>query len=129
MDHASIGRNPDGSYYYTHGAFLGHIVPGIFFIIWGTWWLVALFDHFLTTAAFKHQFRTKSWYRVFFGPVWLRRMADRRSAQLPMLFDPVFELGGRQQGRVSRDTCTGNCSRLGSRRLWFALGLERSSMP
>ena len=74
MDHASIGRNPDGSYYYTHGAFLGHIVPVIFFIIWGTWWLVALFDHFLTTAAFKHQFRTKSWYRVFFGPVWLRRI-------------------------------------------------------
>ena len=74
MDHAAIGRRADGSYYYTHGAFLGHIVPGAFFIIWGTWWLVALFDQFLTTVAFKHQFRSKSWYNVFFGPVWLRRM-------------------------------------------------------
>jgi hypothetical protein len=25
MDHASIGRNPDGTYYYTHGAFLGYV--------------------------------------------------------------------------------------------------------
>ena len=31
--HGSVGRNPDGSYYYTHGAFLGHIVPGLFFAV------------------------------------------------------------------------------------------------
>jgi len=30
MDHAAVGRRADGSYYYTHGAFLGHIVPGAF---------------------------------------------------------------------------------------------------
>lgn len=42
MDHASIGRNPDGSYYYTHGAFLGcgwggfagRDVPGLFEALW-----------------------------------------------------------------------------------------------
>jgi hypothetical protein len=32
-DHGSVGRNADGSYYYTHGAFLGHIVPGLFFAV------------------------------------------------------------------------------------------------
>jgi hypothetical protein len=72
--HSSVSRRADGSYYYTHGAFLGHIVPGAFFILWGVWWLVALFDTFLTTMAFKHKFSSKAWYHAFFGPVWLRRI-------------------------------------------------------
>lgn len=84
MGHGSgVERNPDGSYYYTHGAFLGHIVPGLFFAIWGTWWLIALFDTYLTAMAMAThrssspsagQFSSKPWYRVFFGPLWLRRM-------------------------------------------------------
>lgn len=32
--HSSVvGRRADGSYYYTHGAYLGHMVPGTFFIV------------------------------------------------------------------------------------------------
>lgn len=30
---ASVGRRADGSYYYFHGGFDGHIVPGCFFIV------------------------------------------------------------------------------------------------
>lgn len=72
--HGSVGRNPDGSYYYTHGAFLGHIVPGFFFAIWGLWWLVAAFDSYLTALAHSRKFTSRSWYFLFFGPVWLRRI-------------------------------------------------------
>ena len=84
MGHGSgVERHPDGSYYYTHGAFLGHIVPGLFFAVWGTWWLFALFDTYLNAMALSShrssststlQFTSKPWYRVFFGPLWLRRM-------------------------------------------------------
>jgi hypothetical protein len=70
--HNVISRRPDGSYYYTHGAFLGHIVPGTFFIIWGTWWLIATFHYYLRAAAARRQFTCRSWYPVFFGPEWLR---------------------------------------------------------
>ena len=31
--HSAVGRNPDGSYFYTHGAFTGHVVPGTFFLV------------------------------------------------------------------------------------------------
>lgn len=31
--HGAVGRNPDGSYFYTHGAFTGHVVPGTFFLV------------------------------------------------------------------------------------------------
>ena len=31
--HGSGRRRPDGSYTYTHGAFLGHMVPGVFFLV------------------------------------------------------------------------------------------------
>lgn len=35
MSHGAVGRNPDGSYFYTHGAFTGHVVPGTFFLVRG----------------------------------------------------------------------------------------------
>lgn len=31
--HAAVERLPDGSYRYPHGAFLGHVVPGSFFMV------------------------------------------------------------------------------------------------
>lgn len=31
--HSSVERLPDGSYRYTHGAWLGHMVPGAFFLV------------------------------------------------------------------------------------------------
>lgn len=97
--HGGVGRNPDGSYFYTHGGFLGHIVPGSFFIvspclprpccsplrhrlhelrhqilqIWGTWWLVATYWSYVRTAAVRRPFLSRTWYRLWFGPAWLRR--------------------------------------------------------
>lgn len=32
-DHGAVLRHEDGTYYYTHGAWLGHIVPGSFFVV------------------------------------------------------------------------------------------------
>lgn len=32
---ATFIRNEDGSYSYNHGAYLGHIVPGSFFVVRG----------------------------------------------------------------------------------------------
>lgn len=72
--HGVVARRPDGSYYYTHGAFLGHIVPGAFFILWGTWWLVATFHFYIQAAAARRGFASRAWYPVFFGPGWLRRV-------------------------------------------------------
>ena len=71
-DHGAIGRNPDGSYYYTHGAFLGHIVPGSFFIIWGVYWLLATFHAYLQASALRRQFSPRSWYLCPWGTAWLR---------------------------------------------------------
>ncbi|GAB4813862.1 hypothetical protein N2152v2_000908 [Parachlorella kessleri] len=66
--HNSVGRNPDGSYYYIHGAFLGHVVPGTFFIVWGTWWMVAGFQFYLVSLANKQSFKSRSWYRWPWAP-------------------------------------------------------------
>lgn len=30
---AAVGRRADGSYYYFHGGFDGHILPGCFFLV------------------------------------------------------------------------------------------------
>jgi hypothetical protein len=30
---ASVGRRADGSYYYFHGGFDGHVLPGAFFLV------------------------------------------------------------------------------------------------
>ena len=32
-DHGAVLRHEDGTYYYTHGAWLGHVVPGSFFVV------------------------------------------------------------------------------------------------
>lgn len=32
-DHGAVLRHADGTYYYTHGAWLGHVVPGSFFVV------------------------------------------------------------------------------------------------
>jgi hypothetical protein len=74
MDHGAIGRRADGSYYYTHGAWLGHVVPGTFFVLWGLWWTVATFDSYIKACAANKRFESRAWYKVFFGPAWLRQV-------------------------------------------------------
>lgn len=36
-DHGAVLRHEDGSYYYSHGAWLGHVVPGSFFLVREEW--------------------------------------------------------------------------------------------
>ena len=44
-----------------HGAFLGHVVPGSFFIVWASWWFFSAFrEHFLSGP--KNPYRSKSWF-------------------------------------------------------------------
>lgn len=72
--HSVIGRRPDGSYYYTHGAFLGHIVPGSFFLIWGIYWVLATFHAYLQTAAARRSFFPRAWYLCPWGTSWMRQL-------------------------------------------------------
>ncbi|KAI3428720.1 hypothetical protein D9Q98_007544 [Chlorella vulgaris] len=71
---AAVGRRADGSYYYFHGGFDGHILPGCFFLFWGLWWAVATFTHYTRSLAAKKQFRTRGWQLLPFGPRRLRQM-------------------------------------------------------
>eukprot|EP00887_Chlorella_sp_A99_P002855 scaffold6.g2855.t1 len=71
--HSSVVRLPDGSYTYTHGAFLGHVVPGSFFVAWGAWWVLSVFGAFLRSRAHRQPFRSRTWYALPLGPSWLRR--------------------------------------------------------
>lgn len=49
--------------YAPHGAFLGHAVPGSFFIIWGSWWLFSCMrEHILATPAKPYQ--SKAWFEL-----------------------------------------------------------------
>ncbi len=34
---AAVGRRADGSYYYFHGGFDGHVLPGCFFLVRSGW--------------------------------------------------------------------------------------------
>ncbi|KAL3147330.1 hypothetical protein ABBQ32_002814 [Trebouxia sp. C0010 RCD-2024] len=45
----------------THGAFKGHLLPGCFFLIWGTYWLLSVFRlHFRSSE--KKPFKSRAWY-------------------------------------------------------------------
>lgn len=45
----------------THGAFKGHLLPGCFFLIWGTYWLLSVFRlHFKSSE--KKPFKSRAWY-------------------------------------------------------------------
>lgn len=70
--HNAVSRRPDGTYYYNHGGYLGHILPGVFFIIWGVWWMIATFNTYLRCASARKGFVSRPWYLAFFGPTWLR---------------------------------------------------------
>ncbi len=34
--------DPSKPYHYGHGAYLGHMLPGWFFVIWGSWWAFSI---------------------------------------------------------------------------------------
>ncbi|PRW44434.1 Transmembrane 45B [Chlorella sorokiniana] len=70
--HSSVERLPDGSYRYTHGAWLGHMVPGAFFLAWGAWWALMLYARYVRCLAAKRPFRTQAWSRLPVGPPRLR---------------------------------------------------------
>jgi hypothetical protein len=70
--HGAVGRRADGSYFYTHGGFAGHILPGSLFIALGAWWLAATAHHFVRAAAARRAFAPRAWYPLFFGPARLR---------------------------------------------------------
>ncbi|KAL6780227.1 hypothetical protein ACKKBF_B13955 [Auxenochlorella protothecoides x Auxenochlorella symbiontica] len=72
-DHGAVLRHEDGSYYYSHGAWLGHVVPGSFFLLWGVWWMLATFYEHLASAAGGPPFRSRGWHRLFFGTARARR--------------------------------------------------------
>ena len=42
--HHSCDANFDPSkpFHYGHGAYLGHMLPGWFFVLWGSWWAVCI---------------------------------------------------------------------------------------
>lgn len=72
--HGAVQRHADGSYFYTHGAFLGHVVPGSFFIVWGTWWAVCLYHYYLRACVARKQFTGRAWWRVPFGSARVRNI-------------------------------------------------------
>lgn len=75
MDHGpSVFQNPDGSYYYTHGAFLGHIVPGTMFVILGLWWMFSLYSEFLRCTLRRRPFASRTWYYLPVGSKAVRRL-------------------------------------------------------
>ncbi|DBB05337.1 hypothetical protein WJX82_005298 [Trebouxia sp. C0006] len=45
----------------THGAFKGHLLPGCFFLIWGTYWLISVFRLHLKSSE-KKPFKSRAWY-------------------------------------------------------------------
>ncbi|EFN55136.1 hypothetical protein CHLNCDRAFT_134206 [Chlorella variabilis] len=71
---ASVGRRADGSYYYFHGGFDGHIVPGCFFIVWGLWWAITTYAHYMQCLAARRGFRARGWQLLPFGLRRLRRL-------------------------------------------------------
>lgn len=59
--------------HYTHGAFLGHVVPGSFFIVWGSWWALSLFHSFIRSRMQRRPFRSRAWFALPLGPAWLQQ--------------------------------------------------------
>ena len=45
----------------THGAFKGHLLPGCFFLIWGTYWLVSVYRAHLQSTD-KKPYKSRAWY-------------------------------------------------------------------
>jgi hypothetical protein len=89
---AGVFERPDGSYYYTHGAFLGHVVPGSMFVLLGTWWLLSLYWEWLTVTAHRRRpFISRAWYKVPFGPPKLR---DLPLEPILMVVLPLFGILG-----------------------------------
>ena len=56
------------------GAFTGHVVPGSFFLVWGLWWAVTTYNHYIKCLALKRPFQTRGWRQVPFGPQRLREV-------------------------------------------------------
>ncbi|KAL4445297.1 hypothetical protein ABPG77_011122 [Micractinium sp. CCAP 211/92] len=70
----SVERLPNGGYHYPHGAFLGHVVPGAFFLVWGFWWTVATFATYVQCLAARRGFQTRAWRLLPWGPPRLRSL-------------------------------------------------------
>ena len=58
MDHdtaaAAVALPPGTIRHPTHGAFLGHVLPGGFFLTWGSYWLIMVFRRYLKVRCRSH---------------------------------------------------------------------------
>mmetsp|Transcript_10178 Transcript_10178/g.30607 ORF Transcript_10178/g.30607 Transcript_10178/m.30607 type:complete len:322 (+) Transcript_10178:368-1333(+) len=49
--------------YAPHGAFLGHVVPGSMFVIWGSWWIFACMREQILSSP-ERPYRSKAWFQL-----------------------------------------------------------------
>jgi hypothetical protein len=86
-----------------HGGWLGHMLPGWFFLAWSSWWLFSIFRLYLRETS-KHPYAGRSWYdfpllssvpleplcKVFFtfiginGELWAGHESYRCACDLPL---------------------------------------------
>eukprot|EP00891_Asterochloris_glomerata_P005086 jgi/Astpho2/5086/Aster-08022 len=65
MDHgtaeAAVASPPGTIRHPTHGDFLGHVLPGAFFLTWGSYWLGMVFWRYLKATA-RAPFTSRAWH-------------------------------------------------------------------
>ena len=109
----------------THGAFKGHLLPGCFFLIWGTYWLVSVYRVHLQSTD-KKPYKTRAWYpfpwpkqlplepllKVVFpfiginGELWAGHDHYRSAACTPSVESATFQLLNARSHATMLPPCT-----------------------
>lgn len=51
--------DPSKPFHYGHGAYLGHMLPGWFFVLWGSWWAISIVLQYVRVRVmFEHTWQT-----------------------------------------------------------------------
>jgi hypothetical protein len=51
-----------GEAYHAHGGYFGHVLPGLMFLLWSSWWTLNLMARWLHCTKTKRQFVSRAWF-------------------------------------------------------------------
>lgn len=86
-DHGSSGGNEMKDGHLVHGSWLGHALPGTFFLVWGIWWMLSVSLAYHRSITARQKFQSQTWYPLTckYGCRSVEKLEAWLKAILPMV--------------------------------------------
>lgn len=89
MDHVHTCEavfDPSKPYHYGHGAYTGHMLPGYFFLVWGSWWAICIICNYLKANTARQEYVARTWFEWPCAPQWMARLPLEPFVKIAMPF-------------------------------------------